>query len=182
MYKLTKKFNSRDGKLEVDNREYGMTQEGLDEIGDAKPHVGGATHLFVKTKGGPSNRVRFSTKDNAISEVKEEKNHGWAEYGLMHSSSYVPDRGEVGWWNVRVEDAPGEIVDGLGLPNSWHVSTYIVFEWDADETGELPEVPEEEGPEVPEQPGGKTIAKIAATIFYSDGSTSDHILYPEAQG
>jgi hypothetical protein len=159
MYKVTKRFNSRDGKLEIDNREYGITQEGLDEIGDAKPHLGGATHIFVKTVGGPSNRVRYSTRDNAISEVVEEKNSGWAEYTLRHSSGYVPERGETGWWNVRVEDAPSEVAEGLGLPYSWHVSTYIVFEWDADETGELPEVPDD-GPEVPEpeQPGDNSIS------------------------
>jgi hypothetical protein len=183
MYKVTKRFNSRDGKLEIDSREYGITQEGLDEIGDAKPHLGGATHIFVKTVGGPSNKINFFTRDNGISQDVEEKNHGWAEWFMQGGgSTYKPHLGESGWWNVRVADAPSEIAADIGLPDSWHISTFIVFEWDADETGELPEVPDEEGPTVPEQPQGKTIAKITAKIFYSDGSTSDHTLFPEAQG
>lgn len=152
MYRLIKKFTSRDGKLEVDSREYGITQEGIDELGDARPHLGGATHIFVKTVGGPSNRVRFFTRDNQHQIVREEKLSGWAEYGLEHGSGYVPSRGELGWWNVRVEDAPSEIVEGIGLPNSWHVSTFLVFKWDEDATGEIPEVPDEDGPEIPETP------------------------------
>ena len=164
-YKLTKMFNSRDGKLEPDSRKYGMTQEGLNEIGDAKPHLGGATHLFIKVKGGPSNRVLFFTRDGQHKIHAEEKEHGWAEYGLEHGSGYVPERGETGWWNVQVEGAESDVVEGLGLPNSEHISTFVVFEWveeennnGEDEIGDPPEIPGED----------KTL--IATILLYDDGS------------
>lgn len=152
MYKITKRFTSRDGRLEPDEREYGISQEELNELGDARPHLGGAVHIFAKTVGGPSNRVRFFTRDNQHQIIREEKNHGWAEFEMAKSSTYKPHLGEVGWWNVRVEDAPSEVAEGIGLPDSWHVSTFVVFEWDADATGEIPEVPDEDGPEIPEMP------------------------------
>lgn len=167
MYKLTKKFTSRDGKLELDNRPYGITQEGLNEIGDAKPHLGGATHIFVKINGGSSNKAHFSTRDGQINLVREEKAEtGWAEYGLEHGSAYNPDRGEVGWWSVRVDGAPSEVVEGIGLPYSWHVSHFLVFEWQEGGTVEPesePEIPEENGPEIP------GIKKYFA-ILYTDGT------------
>lgn len=150
MYKLVKHFTSRDGKLEPDNRKYGIDQEGVDLLGDAKSHLGGATHIFVKTIGGPSDRVRFFTRDGQHNFVREEKNHGWAEYELNKDSGYSPDKGQVGWWGVQIEDAPSEIVDGLGLPDGQHVSNFLVFEWDDGETGEIPETPEENGPEIPD--------------------------------
>lgn len=166
-YKLSKMFTSRDGRLEPDSRPYGMTQEGLDEIGpEARPHLGGATHLFVKVKGGPSNTVLFSTRDGQHNIRVEEKAHGWAEYALGHSSAYNPDRGEIGWWSVSVEDAPSDVVEGLGLPYSHHISTFIVFEWvdeneeDGGETGE--------GPEIPTEPEERSL--IAAIWLYDDGT------------
>jgi hypothetical protein len=177
-YKLSKMFSSRDGRLEPDDREYGMTQTGLDEIGDARPHLGGATHIFVKTIGGPSNSVLFSTKDNQHQISAVEKDHGWAEYGLEHGSGYNPDRGEIGWWSVRVEGAESDVVEGIGLPYSWHVSTFVVFEW-VEENGENGEEEEETGdpPEIPEEPDERNL--LATVLLYDDGS---YELRNEAKG
>lgn len=149
MYRLTKRFTSRDGHLEVDNREYGITQEGLDELGNAKPHLGGATHIFVRMDGGPSNMARFFTRNESLSFVRAEKPEtGWADFQLDHGSGYVPERGEVGWWNVEVDGAESETAEGIGLPNSWHVSTFLIFSWDESSQPEIPDG----GPSVPEQP------------------------------
>lgn len=171
-YKATKIFTSRDGKLEVDNREYGMEQEGLDELGDAKPHLGGATQIFVKVKDGPSNKVRFFTRDGGVSVVREEKpESGWAVYELTHdNAAYNPDRGEVGWWNVQVEDAPSDVVEGIGLPYSWHVSTFVVFEWvDEDEETDPDDGDVGEPPDIPDPELGEK--NLLATVYlYDDGT------------
>lgn len=163
MYKLSKRFTSLHGKLEPDNREvhgyrFGMTQEGADEIGDAKQHLGGATHIFVKINGGPSNSVRFFTRDNIHSFVRSEKpESGWAEYGIEHGSGYRPDRGEIGWWKVEVDGAPSEVVEDIGLPFSEHISTFLVFDWVEDGEQPEPEEPEEPGDDGPEIPGQKIL-------------------------
>lgn len=184
MYRATKIFTSRDGKLDPDDREYGITQEGIDEIGNAKPHMGGATHIFVKTKGGPSDRVRFFTRDNLHNFIHTEKaESGWAELPIEHGSGYDPDLGQVGWWSVKVEGAPSDIVEGIGLPHSWHVSTFVVFEWDESQEEEEtpdPETPDD-GPEIPgtpEQPNKEirlelhisTAGYAAHLRLYTDGT------------
>lgn len=152
MYKLVKHFTSRDGRLQPDDRPYGITAEGIAELGDAAPHLGGATHIFVKTVGGPSNEILFSSRDGQYVFKRAEKAHGWAEFELSHgNASYIPDRGEIGWWSAQVASAPSEIVEGIGLPYSWHVSTFLVFAW-SDAGSELPEVPDEGGPDIPDQP------------------------------
>lgn len=169
MYKLIKRFTSLDGKLEVDDRQvngyrYGMTQAGLDEIGDAKQHLGGATHLYVKIKGGPSNQVKFFTRDNQLSFVRSEKSEsGWAEYPLEHGSGYRPDQGQIGWWKVQVEGAPSEVVEDLGLPFSHHISTFLVFDWVEGGVVE-PEEPGEEGPQIP----GENNLRLEFSIFVPD--------------
>jgi hypothetical protein len=140
-----------------------MTQHGLDVIGAAKEHLGGATHLFARIDGGPASQVRFFTRDNGLSFVRSEKpESGWASQELQHSSGYIPERGEVGWWNATVDGAASDVADSLGLPNSWHVSTFMVFNW---EEGGQPEIPGEGGPEIPPSPG-----KTIAAILYTDGT------------
>lgn len=174
MYKLSKRFTSLHGKLEVDDRRihgyrYGMTQEGLNEIGDAKPHLGGATHIFVKINGGPSNAARFFTRNNQLSFVRSEKpESGWADYNIEHGSGYQPDLGQIGWWNVEVDGAPSERVEDIGLPFSEHISTFLVFDWVEGSEIENPD----EGPEVPEQlnPSEPPIERKIVGYLYSDGT------------
>lgn len=157
MYKLTKRFTSRDGKLEVDNREYGLSQEGLDEIDGSKQHLGGATHVFVRIDGGNSNKARLFPKDNAWGIVREEKpESGWVVFDMNKDYTYKPSQGEQGYFNVEVDGAPSEVATGIGLPDSWHVSTFLVFEWQESGIGE-PEIPDTGAPEVPETPGNKKI-------------------------
>lgn len=168
-YKATKIFTSRDGRLDPDDREYGIDQEGLDILGDDRPHLGGATQIFAKTEGGPSDTILFSSRDGQYNfPIDEKPESGWASFDLTHdNASYNPDRGEVGWWNVSVADAPSDVVEGIGLPYSWHVSTFIVFEWvdedeDGGETGE--------GPEIPTDPDPEERNLLATILLFDDGT------------
>jgi len=136
-YVVTKRFTSRDGRLEVDDREYGMTEDGLAVIGDVAFHLGGATHIYAKTVGGPSNLLKFFTRDHGVPDVivEEKPESGWANHNIEHGSGYNPTRGEDGWWNVTVEGAESKVAEGIGLPFSWHVSTFVEFTWREDGEG-----------------------------------------------
>lgn len=130
-YKLTERFTSRDGVMEPDPRQYGMTQHGLDVVGNKRNELGGATMIFTRIDGGPSRITHYFTRDHNLNFLREPKpESGWSVWELNHgNASYVPDRGEVGWWNATVEGADSEVADNIGLPNSWHVTTFLVFTW-----------------------------------------------------
>jgi len=170
-YQLTDRFTSRDGRMEPDPRLYGMTQHGLDVVGAARDQLGGATQVYVRIDGGPGSQARYFTRDNNLSFARSPKpESGWAVYDLGPSASYVPDRGEVGWWNATVDGVDSEVADDIGLPNKWHVSTFLVFTWvegemgggDGGDGGDGGE-----GPDVPVPPGsGKTIF----AVLYTDGT------------
>lgn len=166
-YKLTERFTSRDGKMEPDPREYGMTQHGLDVVGDKKNELGGATMIFARVDGGPSNTVTFFTRDNAYRLDRPPKpESGWSVYELTHDNAgYNPDKGEVGWWNATVKDQPSDTADNIGLPYSWHVSTFLVFTWQDDNAGGGDG---NEGPEIPPQPPQEN-KKLYARL-YTDGT------------
>lgn len=180
-YKATTVFTSRDGRLDPDDREYGIEQEDLEFLGDAKPHLGGATQIFMKTINGPSNSFIVSSRDGAYNFPAHEKpESGWAVFDLNHgNASYIPDRGETGWWNVKVAGAPSDTVEGIGLPFSWHVSTFIVFEWVDEEQPEEPGTPGDGGPEIPGEPDEKKLrlefsisapGYAAAVQLFTDGT------------
>lgn len=173
MYKLTKRFTSRDGRLEVDSREYGMTEDGLSQIIGVEKHLGGATHIYAKTEGGSSNKFIASTRDGQHNIPFDEKpESGWANFSLEHGSAYNPSRGEEGWWNVQVADAPSEVAKGIGLPFSWHVSTFLIFTWDEGGEGENGGGDTgggEEG-ELPE------IVSVETIINFSDGSSQSFVV------
>lgn len=175
MYKLTKRFTSRDGRLEVDNREFGITQEGVEIVADVKMHLGGATHIFAKTEGGNSNKFIASTRDGQHNIPFDEKpESGWANFNIEHGSAYNPTRGEEGWWDVRVADAPSEVAKHIGLPFSWHVSTYLVFTWD--ESGENGNGEGENGGENGEEGEMPEIVSIETIINFSDGSQQSFVV------
>lgn len=164
-YKLTERFTSRDGRMEVDPRQYGMTQHGLDVVGAAAPHLGGATHIFVRVDGGPETEVNFFTRDRNLSFVRQPKpESGWAVWELTkNNAGYNPDRGEVGWWNARVEAAESEVLEDVGLPKNEHVSTFGVFTWTEGDAGGGGS----EGPDVPVEPPAE---KTVFATLYTDGT------------
>lgn len=171
-YKLTERFTSRDGKMEVDPRQYGMTQHGLDVIGAVKNELGGATQVYVRVDGGPTKDVTYFTRNNKYNFTRSPKpESGWSVYELTHdNASYIPDRGEVGWWNACVECPPTdttEVADNIGLPNSWHVSTFLVFTYQNSDEG----TPPDGGPEVPPEPPTEDRI-LAITITLSSNGVS----------
>lgn len=166
-YILTEQFTSRDGKMEVDPREYGMTQHGLDVVGDKKNELGGATQIFARIDGGPSKNIKFFSHDTKYNFVKEPKpESGWSVFDMTHDNAgYNPEKGEIGWWNVIVDGAESDVAENIGLPHSWHVSTFLVFTWGDSATGDGdsgPDVP----PVVTPPPTGKTIS----AYLYTDGT------------
>src|SRR5690606_29705865 len=130
MYRVVDVFTTKDGSWFPDGEPYSVTYEMARKYSNNFPEKGGATHLFARVEGGPSNRVRFFTRDNQHQVVKEIGPSGWANIPIEHGSAYNPDRGETGWWNMQVEDAPSEVAEGFGLPFSWHVSNFVVFRWE----------------------------------------------------
>lgn len=171
MYKITDRWTTRDGSWEPSNKEYSITKEMADKYGNNFPQKGGATHLFARIEGGPSQKIRFSTRDSNINVSRYLEQSGWANIPIEHGSAYNPDRGESGWWNMRVEDAAGEIAEGFGLPYSWHVSNFVVFKWQEGDVEE-PDEPVDDGPEVPPTDPDKHV--IATIYLYSDGTYEKH--------
>jgi hypothetical protein len=96
--------------------------------------AGGATHLFAAVIGLDgqlirNHTIRFWTKDNQNHfEVKTKEKSGWANHaGMNKDSGFVPDHGETGAW-CWAPDGAIESVIGGGLPNRWHVSTFVVWQ------------------------------------------------------
>lgn len=166
-YQVTERFTSRDGVMRPDPREYGMTQHGLDVVGAEVNDLGGATQIFVRIDGGPSRNARFFTRNNALSFVREPKpESGWCVWDMTHANAgYNPEQGQVGWWGTEVDDAESEVADEIGLPHSWHVSTFVVFTWtegDIDNGGDG-----DGGPDVPVPPDP---TKTVFATLYTDGT------------
>lgn len=185
MYKLTERFTSRDGVMKPDPREYGMTQHGLDVVGAEKDDLGGATQIFTRIDGGPGKNTRYFTRNNALNFVREPKpESGWCVWDMTHDNAgYNPDEGQVGWWNAAVDGQESDVADDIGLPHSWHVSTFLVFTWAEGDGNSGPEVPTP-----PDLPTGKRATLITTTydeqekpvhtlIFYSDGSYEDSTIH-----
>jgi len=162
-YKLTERFTSRDGRMEVDPRQYGMTQHGLDVVGDKKSQLGGATQIFVRVDGGPTKVVHYFTRDNKFNFLRDPKpESGWSVWDMTHDNAgYNPDRGEVGWWNAKVDGADSEVADNIGLPYSWHVSTFLVFTWTDENMGGGDG---DQGPDVPPDPPSSDGGIFAVTF------------------
>ena len=59
--------------------------------------------------------------------VKTKFRSGWANVVLSPGANYVPARGESGPWSLKVKGA-SEIVTGMGMPQKWHVSFFVVFQ------------------------------------------------------
>ena len=77
---------------------------------------------------------------------------GWTNLVMYASSSYIPDRGECGSWSMMKGSAPSEVVTCMGMPNQWHVSTFVVFQ--AVPRSEFADVPPVVDPPVDGYPAG----------------------------
>lgn len=64
---------------------------------------------------------------NSYVHVKTKHHSGWGNVVLSPGANYYPDQGKSGPWSLKV-DGPSEIVTGMGMPVSMHVSFFVVFQ------------------------------------------------------
>jgi hypothetical protein len=95
--------------------------------------AGGATHLFarVEDENGRAKAldVRFFTGNLAVAENTGQKKSGWANMFMNGDSAFYIEQGQRGPWSAIPLVPYAEAVTGLGLPNRWHVSTFVVWKW-----------------------------------------------------
>lgn len=125
--KVIDRFTTRDGKWEVDDRPFGLTKEAFDKyISWNIPGKGGAAHLFVYAP--VSSEIRFYTSDGKNLEYRYITGQGWCDFPMFDSSAFWGK--DNGPWSVSVNDV--EVARGLGLPEGYHVSTFLIVD-DVDE-------------------------------------------------
>lgn len=123
MLKVVDSFTTRDGEWYPSGKQYSITQEYAAKYGSAQ--TGAAHHVWVHVPKG-TGVVEFNTADMQNPAKAEINANGWANFPLFDNATYYPDKGERGPWILWVD---GErVMDGLGLPNGWHVSTFLVIE------------------------------------------------------
>lgn len=152
MYKLRKRFTTRDGVVHApDPRPYGITQADINEFGPVMPpDKGCATCIFVRLEGGIAQNVFFETVAG-LHLTRPIDNLGWAHTTMFGPGScYKPEEGEKGPWTVQAEGVPSEIVDNIGLPECHHISTWVVLTWFDDDGTD----PGDGGPDPVEPPPG----------------------------
>lgn len=182
MLKVTDHWTTRDGHWYNSGLEYDIDQEHIDKYpAETIPQAGAATHIMVKAP--PDSKVEFKNRydGKVYKEITVPPSDGFVDMEMQHSSSYVPDRGETGPWTVLVD---GQVVkEGVGLPNSWHVSDWNVVS-DVEDGNGTGTGPSEPPPPSQPEPGGKHEVAIMSTfnesgvlkstlIVYSDGSYQD---------
>jgi hypothetical protein len=134
--KVVSRFTTQDGEWYSSQKPYSITEAELAAYGDEEiPGMGGANHIFVKSKSG--DYIVFDTSDGKNHTINYAPPSGWINFPLFHSSAYVPARGEQGPWIVWVNNV--EVARGLGLPDGLHVSTFLIVE-DVD-SGSQPQPP-----------------------------------------
>lgn len=132
-------FTTNDGSWEVGGNIFGVPRWARDQYlkpagsPDYFDDAGGATHIFARVEdeqGRPvATQVRFWT--NAGLEVVEDtgkKKSGWCNLFMNRDSAYDPEK-ERGAWAVQPVAPFADMVQGVGLPFRWHVSTFLVWQW-----------------------------------------------------
>lgn len=173
MYRVTDSWTSRDGHWYNSGLPYDIDQEHVEKYpANTIPQAGAATHIMVKAPVGSVVSFVNRYDDKVYKAVEVPPSDGFVDMEMQHSSGYVPARGETGPWNVLVDR--DVVATGIGLPNSWHISTWLVVE----DTDSVPEQPEDGGPAIPPtEPGEKTVISFQMLIKYSDG-TIESIVRP----
>jgi hypothetical protein len=141
VYVVKDVFTTQDGDWDVGEKPppYGIMQWARNaylkpwNAPDVFDDAGGATHLFGAVMGldGQLMRnhvIRWWTKDNRHQFQMTTKAHsGWANLFMTADSTFWPQDGQSGPWCWAPEGAI-EGVFGGGLPNQWHVSTFVVWQ------------------------------------------------------
>lgn len=152
MYKLRKRWTTRDGSLVADGRPWAITQDILNEFGNVFPSDKGcAICILVRLEGGPAKEVFFETT-GGHHETHPIDDKGWAHTTMYNpGSGYNAEHGR-GPWSIQADGSPSEIVDNIGLPNGEHVSTWVVLNWV--EGGVIDDGDDDAGPVPVEPPAG----------------------------
>jgi hypothetical protein len=165
MYRLKDRFTTHHGHWYVDpNDKYGITQEMLNKYGHEQAGKGDSTGIFVKLEGGPDTEVHFET----VGGHKEDwpiDGSRWAHTTMYNPGSGYNPANTEGPWSVRAKNYPSEIVDGIGLPEGEHVSTFVVLEWREGDDGEDEDPDTGDGPDIPEEPEG--LDKYPIPIYFT---------------
>lgn len=145
-YEVKDIFTTHDGSWEPSGDTYAPPQWAInDYLTPSFDDAGAATHILVRVedeKGQPiSAPIAFyngARLDRVL--VTGEKFSDWCNFPLWSDSSFDAEAGQSGSWAVSpVLSVPCDKVVGLGLPNRWHISTFIVFERKVN--GSVPPVP-----------------------------------------
>lgn len=130
-------FTTENGEWFVNpERRWGITPAMLEKYGDVDiPGKGGDHHIFCFSALGQTVTIhnRYDSSQDVNIPIPAS---GWVEYPLYGGSSYNPDRGELGPYDVWVDGSV--VAQGIGMPNRHHVSTFVVTDRI---DGEVPEVP-----------------------------------------
>jgi hypothetical protein len=118
------RWTTQHGSWDVDiTHPYGIDlKHSVRYSGEDIPGKGASTHIFVKAL--PGSVVTFMTSDGANKQSMLVPPTSWVNFPMFHSSAYNPDKGEVGPWQVWVDGVM--VAEGIGLPHSQHVSTFLV--------------------------------------------------------
>ncbi len=140
-FKVKDIFTTMDGSWELNGTIFSIAKWARDTYlrpfgaPDYFDDAGGATHLFarVEDENGQAlpKEVRFSTGNLMIPVNTGQKKSGWANMFMNADSAFKPgpDGGERGPWSAIPLVPHAETVTGLGLPYRWHVSTFVVWQW-----------------------------------------------------
>lgn len=164
MWRVVDRWQTQNGSWDVDaNSEFGIDQAHRDFYlqGRDIPGAGGDHHIFIKAK--PGMRVSFRSEPQGEPVVYTVPQSGWVNHPMFgEGSTYYPKEGERGPWIVAIDGI--DVMDGIGLPEGKHVSTFLVA---ANSRGEQPPLPGE--PEPPKEPGEwkreRVVMKVGDTTF-----------------
>lgn len=127
--KLDYIFTTQDGEWYQSDKPYSVPEWAIFRYNKATfMERGAATHIFVRVEDEAGiaipSFVQISNPGMTSVLATVDKPSGWQNLPIFEG--YNPDAGEHGPWSVTADGA-NVVVDGIGLPHSWHVSTFLVF-------------------------------------------------------
>lgn len=147
---MVDRWQTQNGTWDVlTENEFGIDQAHSDhyQMGKDIPGAGADHHIFVK--GKPGMPVSFRSEPNGERVMMRFPESGWVNHPMFgEGSTYYPKEGERGPWIVAIDGI--DVMDGIGLPEGKHVSTFLVS---ANDRGEQPPLPGSPPPS--EEPAGE---------------------------
>ena len=177
VYRVVDIFTTRDGKWDPSNTPGSIEQWARDAYlkpfgaPDYFDDAGADHHIFGRVLGNNNAIIHYYTHVNNDNHTEQRaKSHsGWANVVMYGSSSFVPERGELGPWAWKPAEPWADVVVGAGMPSKWHVSFFAVWRKETYQPTEKPVEPDAGGG-VPLLPSPdyaaleKRVAKIEALL------------------